>query len=50
VSESVRAARGVAGRLGIRSLYREQERAIEASLSGQDVLVVLPTGFGKYLC
>jgi len=50
VSESVRAARAVAGRLGIRALYPEQERCIEASLSGHDVLVVLPTGFGKSVC
>src|SRR5262245_14035735 len=50
VSEAVRAARGVAGRLGIRTLYREQERSIEASLAGHDVLVVMPTGFGKSVC
>jgi ATP-dependent DNA helicase RecQ len=50
VSEAVRAARAVAGRLGIRQLYPEQERAIEASLSASDVLVVLPTGFGKSVC
>jgi len=50
VSEAVRAARAVAGRLGIRQLYPEQERCIEASLAGNDVLVVLPTGFGKSVC
>lgn len=39
-----------AGRLGIQQLYPEQERAIAAALQGRDVLVVLPTGFGKSVC
>ncbi|MHC4612730.1 MAG: RecQ family ATP-dependent DNA helicase [Planctomycetota bacterium] len=36
-------------RLGITRLHPEQERAIEAVLSGRDTLAVLPTGFGKSL-
>ena len=36
-----------ARRIGIRTLHPEQERGIEAALKGQDVLMVLPTGFGK---
>ncbi len=39
-----------ARRLGIPRLYPEQERVIEAVLAGRDVLVVLPTGFGKSAC
>ena len=39
-----------AERLGIRRLYPEQERTVAASLAGHDVLVVLPTGFGKSAC
>jgi ATP-dependent DNA helicase RecQ len=42
--EAVRATWGYAG---FRPLQRE---AIEASLSGRDALVVLPTGGGKSLC
>ncbi len=37
-------------RLGIHQLYPEQERTVAASLEGRDVLVVLPTGFGKSAC
>jgi ATP-dependent DNA helicase RecQ len=37
-------------RLGIQQLYPEQERVIRAALAGRDVLVVLPTGFGKSAC
>ncbi len=44
------AVRAAALRLGIRQLYPEQERAVGASLAGHDVLVVLPTGFGKSVC
>jgi len=41
----------VAGqRLGFKSLYAEQDRAVRASLAKHDVLVVLPTGFGKSAC
>ena len=42
--------RTAARRLGIQELYPEQERAIAASAAGHDVLVVLPTGFGKSVC
>jgi ATP-dependent DNA helicase RecQ len=37
-------------RLGISSLYPEQHEVLEASLRGEDVLMVLPTGFGKSAC
>jgi ATP-dependent DNA helicase RecQ len=39
-----------ARRLGIRRLYPEQEEVIDAALCGRDVLMVLPTGFGKSAC
>lgn len=39
-----------AARLGIGRLYREQRRVIDAVLAGRDVLMVLPTGFGKSAC
>jgi ATP-dependent DNA helicase RecQ len=39
-----------ARRLGIVRLYPEQEKVIADSMSGRDVLVVLPTGFGKSAC
>jgi len=39
-----------ARRLGIQQLYPEQERVIQSALSGREVLVVLPTGFGKSAC
>ncbi len=39
-----------AGRLGIGRLHREQRRVIDAVLAGRDVLMVLPTGFGKSAC
>lgn len=44
--EVERAAR----RLGITRLYPEQERVINHVSQGRDVLVVLPTGFGKSAC
>ncbi|MFM8410718.1 MAG: RecQ family ATP-dependent DNA helicase, partial [Alphaproteobacteria bacterium] len=37
-------------RIGIRRLRPEQERGIAAALDGNDVLMVLPTGFGKSAC
>ena len=37
-------------RLGIHSLYPEQQEVLDASLRGEDVLMVLPTGFGKSAC
>ena len=39
-----------ARRLGIERLHEEQERVIDAVLSGRDVLMILPTGFGKSAC
>jgi ATP-dependent DNA helicase RecQ len=39
-----------AHRLGIARLYDEQEQVIGAAMDGRDVLVVLPTGFGKSAC
>jgi ATP-dependent DNA helicase RecQ len=39
-----------ARRLGIVRLHPEQERVIAAVDEGRDVLVVLPTGFGKSAC
>ncbi|GIW41177.1 MAG: ATP-dependent DNA helicase RecQ [Candidatus Binatia bacterium] len=48
--ELLQKARRAAQRLGIRQLYPEQERAVAAVLRGHDVLVVLPTGFGKSVC
>jgi ATP-dependent DNA helicase RecQ len=39
-----------ARRLGIQQLYPDQERVIQAALAGREVLVVLPTGFGKSAC
>jgi len=46
----LRRCRAAAQRLGIQQLYAEQERALAASLTGRDALVVLPTGFGKSAC
>ncbi len=45
-TETGKAAR----RLGIHRLYGEQEQIIEHVTGGKDVLVVLPTGFGKSAC
>ncbi|MDG2308204.1 MAG: RecQ family ATP-dependent DNA helicase [Candidatus Binatia bacterium] len=42
-NETERAAR----RIGIRQMHPEQESGINAALEGSDVLMVLPTGFGK---
>jgi len=39
-----------ARRLGIERLHDEQERVIAAVLAGRDVLMILPTGFGKSAC
>lgn len=39
-----------AERLGIQSLYPEQVEVLDAILRGEDVLMVLPTGFGKSAC
>lgn len=39
-----------ARRLGIAKLYPEQTTVIASALEGRDLLVVLPTGFGKSAC
>lgn len=39
-----------ARRLGIQRLYPEQERGIRDAIAGRDVLIVMPTGFGKSAC
>jgi len=39
-----------ARRLGLNRLYPEQQRIISEATNGHDVLVVLPTGFGKSAC
>jgi ATP-dependent DNA helicase RecQ len=39
-----------AQRLGIERLHPEQEQVISDVLAGRDVLMVLPTGFGKSAC
>ena len=42
----LRAAR----RIGLAQLHPEQEQVLETILRGEDVLMVLPTGFGKSAC
>ena len=37
-------------RLGYQQVKKEQEDAVKAFVSGKDVFVCLPTGFGKSLC
>ncbi|MCP3983694.1 MAG: ATP-dependent DNA helicase RecQ [bacterium] len=44
------AMRKAALRLGIRRLHPEQEEVIEQGLGGKDVMMILPTGFGKSAC
>ncbi len=44
------AVTAAARRLGIERLYPEQRRIVEDVLGHQDVLAVLPTGFGKSAC
>jgi ATP-dependent DNA helicase RecQ len=44
------AMRLAARRLGISALHKEQREVLDAVLSGTDVLMVLPTGFGKSAC
>jgi hypothetical protein len=39
-----------AQRLGIERLHPEQEQVISDVLAGRDVLMILPTGFGKSAC
>jgi ATP-dependent DNA helicase RecQ len=43
-------AGGAAQRLGIEQLRPEQERVIADVVAGRDVLMILPTGFGKSAC
>jgi ATP-dependent DNA helicase RecQ len=49
-TELAHRCRAAAQRLGFKGLYAEQQRAVTASLANRDVLVVLPTGFGKSAC
>ena len=39
-----------ARRLGLNRLYPEQQRIVAEASAGRDVLVVLPTGYGKSAC
>ena len=39
-----------ARKLGYESLKPEQELAVSSFISGKDVFVSLPTGYGKSLC
>jgi ATP-dependent DNA helicase RecQ len=48
--ERLTAMQKAAQRLGIAQLHPEQERVIDMLLRGDDVLMVLPTGFGKSAC
>ena len=48
--ERLAAMKKAARRLGISQLHPEQEEVIDAILRGEDVLMVLPTGFGKSAC
>jgi ATP-dependent DNA helicase RecQ len=48
--ERLAAMHKAAKRLGIAQLHPEQERVIDALMRGKDVLMVLPTGFGKSAC
>jgi ATP-dependent DNA helicase RecQ len=48
--ERLAAMHKAAQRLGIAQLHAEQEQVIDALLRGEDVLMVLPTGFGKSAC
>ena len=48
--ERLAAMQKAAQRLGIPSLHPEQVDVIDALLRGEDVLMVLPTGFGKSAC
>ncbi len=42
--------RKTAHSLGYSNLKKEQEEAIQGFISGSDVFVSLPTGYGKSLC
>ena len=49
-AERISAMQTAAECLGISELYPEQVEVIDAVITGQDVLMVLPTGFGKSAC
>jgi ATP-dependent DNA helicase RecQ len=49
-AEGLDPLRASARRLGIERLHPEQERVIADVLAGRDVLMILPTGFGKSAC
>ncbi|MCC6764731.1 MAG: ATP-dependent DNA helicase RecQ [Deltaproteobacteria bacterium] len=44
------AVEAAARRLGLHRLYPEQQRIVAEASAGRDVLVVLPTGYGKSAC
>ena len=44
-----KAVSGVCATFGVKKLYPQQEKALSEFLSGSDVFVSLPTGFGKSL-
>ena len=48
--DTTEAIDAAAMKLGFRSLKPEQRVAIRNFMDGKDVMVVLPTGFGKSLC
>src|SRR5581483_6390127 len=48
--EKLSPAGKVARRMGYIRLHPEQEQIIAKVLEGKDVLVILPTGFGKSMC
>ncbi len=48
--ERIDAMQKAALRLGIRKLHPEQVEVIEQGLAGKDVMMILPTGFGKSAC
>jgi ATP-dependent DNA helicase RecQ len=50
MSRNQRSVRAAARRLGIDQLHPEQERVVAHCLAGRDVLMILPTGFGKSAC
>ena len=46
---SVKAVSGVCSTFGVQNLNPQQEKAVAEFLSGSDVFVNLPTGYGKPL-
>ena len=47
---SINAIRKAAKYMGYMSIREEQTKAVKGILSGRDVFVCLPTGYGKTLC